>query len=44
MLKNRKKTPVKNKNKNLVTPLPTKNNEKIIPVAKTFKITGLPKN
>ena len=40
MVKNRKKAPVKNNNKNL-TPIPTKKDEIITrPVSKTFNITG----
>ena len=43
MFKNRKKAPVKNKNKGLVTPIPTKKDEIITrPVSKEFSITGNP--
>jgi len=43
MFKNRKKAPVKNKNKSLVTPIPTKKDEIITrPVSKEFSITGNP--
>ena len=42
MVKNRKKAPVKNKNKGLVTPLPKKDEIITRPVSKEFSITGNP--
>ena len=42
MVKNRKKAPVKNNNKGLVTPLPKKDEIITRPVSKEFSITGNP--
>ena len=42
MVRNRKKAPVKNKNKGLVTPLPKKDEIITRPVSKEFSITGNP--